>query len=74
MHEQPSSPAEHRPVQVQECGLKVPCKGPMTCIAGKESALCDERNIDKLCECATPTSAEVPTPTTGGTPTTGDKP
>ena len=46
----------------------------MTCIAGKESALCDERNIDELCECATPTSAEVPTPTTGGTPTTGDKP
>lgn len=70
----PADPQSTGLCKYQECGLKVPCKGPMTCIADKESALCDERNLDKLCECATPNSAEVPTPTTGGTPTTGDKP
>lgn len=71
----PGDPLSTGKCEYQECGIKVPCKTKMTCAADNESAACDKFNPEKLCECQTPNSQEVPlTPTTGGTPTTGDKP
>lgn len=69
----PADPLSTGKCEYQECGLTVPCKTSMTCIADKESALCDNKDPDKLCSCVTPNSGDVPV-TTGDVPTTGGKP
>lgn len=68
----PGDPLSTGKCEYQECGRTVPCETPMTCIADKETAVCDEKKPGKLCSCVTPNSGDTPvTPPTGNTPTTG---
>jgi hypothetical protein len=69
----PADPLSTGKCEYQECGQTVPCKTKMSCLADNESALCDKRDNNKLCECQVPNSQDVDL-TTGGTPTTGQKP
>jgi len=69
----PDNPQSAGVCKYQECGLTDPCKKPQKqCPLKEETAMCDQRNNDKYCECIRPNAEEVPaTPTTGTPPSTG---
>lgn len=62
----PSDPKAVGECEYQTCGLTVPCKTPRQCLPDKETATCDQMDVDKFCGCVSPNSSDMPhTPTTG---------